>query len=1139
MRKALVGTLALAFALAGTALADTVTLDKTYPGAINIATTTAEAKLGHGCWMQDPAAGSKAEIIINLEAIFGREVLVKELKRIYYWTKKPTGGSSVDWYLSIYTKQYTGCPGTWYGDRLNAEPMYSNKLNAPADQWNKWDTDPGTNQLVFFDGNRTNMGFYGGPTLADITGGEVNWGAYPNSGSTDVVNYADQPVKLIYISTATAWCDTYKGSVDAIYIELTDSSSVLLDLENLLEAWVDDDYDDTTPGWGVTHFATIQEGVDAVDPGGTVHVAEGTYTEQVEIAKNLTLDGSGSGTVILSPDTLTKSFTTSKENKPIVYVHDADDVVIRDLVVDGAGKGNANYGFIGIAYYNAGGQVLNCEIKSVQDTPLSGAQHGVGIYAYLDNGVPRTLAVSNCFIHDCQKNCLALNGDGLDVQVLNNTVVGIGPTDKIAQNGIQVGYGAKGLVHGNVVSGFYYTGGYWGASGILNYQGGAVSFTDNIISGCNMGLYIETSDPNFIVYHNSFVGNEWGLDNESDIPVNAKYNWWGKPQGAGPEGLVHGDTIWDSYPPNLNVSGPLDKPPYDNVVYLEPTDASIYVKPNELVVVDLNVANLQQEVTGLQAMLKFSSTYFKAGEGDVTVAAGGGDWTELIYNVWKTDGDLDVAVGVELKGVVGTDEDATTAVITLTPTGTEGTTYLAFRPDADPDPGLTGSTILSDTAGNPIWPAKVNSTLIYIDGTPPTLSNLTAWQGQVEVFNTVGQVGQVDATVTKTDTPHGVVFKTEIHSTNTVHGVYGVGYVFATSRDHPDFQVYYAEWSDKKWHYQEWTPGVGWDPSTDTTELPPGFRVEGDAWGKTFTVTVPLERLGGNGATYYWATQARTNYIGKYPETWNPWSGNVDGYAVSTVSYRDVLNGANPALQGTVYITVDAKDNLAWWDGHPDVTVTQDGNSLPVTYIGETWNDAEGTYTYQYAVEIGPDTPNGTWTITVSLTDKCGNNASISGTLEVNKNQITGTVTYATKLADNLTVNRNVVFVATDASGAVLKTWTVDVAFVNDPVNKVATGSYVLTDVPDGIAHLSAKTAWHLRQRQDVALDANGQAAVDFVLLGGDLNDSNSINILDYAVLKMCWYSHDTAADVNGDGQVDLLDFIIMKDNWFKVGDPQ
>lgn len=61
------------------------------------------------------------------------------------------------------------------------------------------------------------------------------------------------------------------------------------------EIWVDDDFTPATLGWGTTHFDKIQDGIDAVASGGTVHVAAGTYTAtsiaSIVITKPLTLSG--------------------------------------------------------------------------------------------------------------------------------------------------------------------------------------------------------------------------------------------------------------------------------------------------------------------------------------------------------------------------------------------------------------------------------------------------------------------------------------------------------------------------------------------------------------------------------------------------------------------------------------------------------------------------------------------------------------------------------------------------------------------------------------------------------------------------------------------------------------------------------
>ena len=72
------------------------------------------------------------------------------------------------------------------------------------------------------------------------------------------------------------------------------------------EVWVDDDYSAADAGghaWQYDAFATVQEGVDAVPAGGTVHVLAGTYVENVSVDKVLTLDGAGSDVATIQPGT--------------------------------------------------------------------------------------------------------------------------------------------------------------------------------------------------------------------------------------------------------------------------------------------------------------------------------------------------------------------------------------------------------------------------------------------------------------------------------------------------------------------------------------------------------------------------------------------------------------------------------------------------------------------------------------------------------------------------------------------------------------------------------------------------------------------------------------------------------------------
>jgi hypothetical protein len=241
--------------------------------------------------------------------------------------------------------------------------------------------------------------------------------------------------------------------------------------------------------FGYDAFGTIQAGVNAVS-GSTVMVLPGTYLEQVEINKPVTLIGSGQGvTIVQSPVTLTKSFTTGAVNKPVIYVHDADGVTIQDLTIDGLGRGNTNYRFCGVAFYNAGGSLIKCEVKDIRETPISGGQHGIGVYGYVSALPDRTIDVSGCRIQGFQKGGITLNGTGLTAHVDSCRVVGYGPASFIAMNGIQIGFGATGLITSNSVSGCSYTGSGWASSGILIYSTtGYVISEGNFVSNCQIGI---------------------------------------------------------------------------------------------------------------------------------------------------------------------------------------------------------------------------------------------------------------------------------------------------------------------------------------------------------------------------------------------------------------------------------------------------------------------------------------------------------------------------------------------------------------------------------------------------------------------------------------------------------------------------
>ncbi|MBI4033496.1 hypothetical protein HY379_00675 [Candidatus Saccharibacteria bacterium] len=138
---------------------------------------------------------------------------------------------------------------------------------------------------------------------------------------------------------------------------------------------------------------------------------------------------------------------------------------------------------------NRGGDVdvTDSEIHNIGDTPFSGAQHGVGINfasvttgdstnrSICDSTITTTGTVSGNDVYEYQKGGIVVSCDGASVDIQNNTVTGLGPFKFIAQNGIQVGFGAIAVgVSGNTVTANIYTAGAakpFVSTGVLFFSG--------------------------------------------------------------------------------------------------------------------------------------------------------------------------------------------------------------------------------------------------------------------------------------------------------------------------------------------------------------------------------------------------------------------------------------------------------------------------------------------------------------------------------------------------------------------------------------------------------------------------------------------------------------------------------------------
>ncbi len=256
-------------------------------------------------------------------------------------------------------------------------------------------------------------------------------------------------------------------------------------------------------------FTTIGAAVTAVPAGSTVDVCPGIYPEQVLITKNLTLIGVLSGTsyaaVVVPPAGGLVSNGSDILGRPVaaqIFVQGANNVTISHLTVDGNGNLLSGCGVnpIGIYYQNVSGKITDNAVRNqLMDPADQGCQVGLAINVESNSGAP-IVTVSANSVRNYDKNGITASGPGTGggpaVTVSGNTVIGLGATSVIAQNGIQIGFGATGSVTGNYVADNIYTGPYYGSSGILIYASAGLTVTSNTVESAQLGI-VPATDPTY------------------------------------------------------------------------------------------------------------------------------------------------------------------------------------------------------------------------------------------------------------------------------------------------------------------------------------------------------------------------------------------------------------------------------------------------------------------------------------------------------------------------------------------------------------------------------------------------------------------------------------------------------------------
>jgi hypothetical protein len=268
----------------------------------------------------------------------------------------------------------------------------------------------------------------------------------------------------------------------------------------------------TTLIYGVNAFSTIQAGVNADDAGGTVYVLPGTYVENVNVDKSVTLVGAGQGASFVVPaissitsDPTTGSAIISVQSSGVHitgFTLDGDNPALTSGHVVGGADIDATSGIV--TAYNASENYDNLEIDhvTVKNIYLRGIEARMtGTFNIHDNIVDNVQGDINLSVAIFNRNgggvishnTVSHTPDAINAnhsrgtQFLNNTITA-------SQSGIHTdnsrdsGGTGTDLIQGNSVSlgdemGAPPSYGIWA---FVPYQN--VTIRDNTVSGVDIGI---------------------------------------------------------------------------------------------------------------------------------------------------------------------------------------------------------------------------------------------------------------------------------------------------------------------------------------------------------------------------------------------------------------------------------------------------------------------------------------------------------------------------------------------------------------------------------------------------------------------------------------------------------------------------
>jgi len=282
--------------------------------------------------------------------------------------------------------------------------------------------------------------------------------------------------------------------------------------------YVDDDFNASTIGWGVTCFGRIKDGIDAVADSGDIYVFSGTYHENIMIDKNINIFGQGKDTTVIDGNALGLAGRADKG----VHIENCASILLSGFRIT-----NSRFG----VYVESSSNI------SIVDNEICNNNWGI----YICDSTDYT-EISHNLIHD-----------NWHMASEENPSLYVSPSLQVLP--METAYSGGGI--------------------ILDSTSAHTNVFDNQLSNNNLGIQIRVNCSDNLIYHNDFLNNirkvfDKGGSNAWDNGYPSGGNYWSdyfSPDNFhGPsQDLAGGDGIGDT-PYNIPGGDHQDRYPYINPV---------------------------------------------------------------------------------------------------------------------------------------------------------------------------------------------------------------------------------------------------------------------------------------------------------------------------------------------------------------------------------------------------------------------------------------------------------------------------------------------------------------------------------------------------------------------------------------------